>query len=523
MNAISFKLLSACLFFFTLTLNGLADVPENYYASAKGMTGKDLKSTLYLIIAPHTEREYSDLWEDFKSTDVREDGTIWDMYSNATSYVPGGSKQGANFTQEGDAYNREHSFPKSWFNSETPMYTDLFHLYPTDGYVNGRRSNYPFGETEGETYQSANGFSKLGACTISGYTGTVFEPADEYKGDFARTYFYMATAYEDQIASWDSPCLSGDFYTAFADWTLNMLLRWSQEDPVSEKEIARNEAVYSIQGNRNPFIDFPGLEKYLWDSMSTTAFDPNNYIEPDDVDYSTYDTGEDSESDGGDGNENFDGNSDTSSSQGNVYALVTSTSDLSSGNEVLIVCTSNGVAMAEQSGDIRTYAEVSVSESGTISTSVNTSGLPYAFVLGGEAGAWSFYDETAQTFLALTSGANKLHAASSADSDNALWTITIGDDGSTTIFNNYYDTRCIQYNASSPRFACYTSTQMPVQLYSLLSTEGINQTLTAEGNETVHVYDTNGRLLRKAMSGAAAVRGLAPGLYIVGGKKVIVR
>lgn len=521
MNLCSFKHLSAFLLFFTLTSICFADVPENYYASAKGMTGKDLKSTLYLIIAPHTEREYSDLWEDFKSTDVREDGTIWDMYSNITAYEPGGSKQGANFTQEGDAYNREHSFPKSWFGSETPMYTDLFHLYPTDGYVNGRRSNYPFGETEGETYQSANGFSKLGACTTSGYTGTVFEPADEYKGDFARTYFYMATAYEDQIASWDSPCLSGDFYTAFADWTLIMLLRWSQEDPVSEKEIARNEAVYGIQGNRNPFIDFPGLEKYLWDSMSTTAFDPDNYVEPDDVDYSTYVTDEDSDDDGDD--DDSDANSDTSSDEGNVYALVTSTSDLSAGNEVLIVCTSKGVAMAEQSSDIRTYAEVTVSESNTVTTSVNASGLPYAFVLGGEEGAWSFYDETAETYLALTSSANKLHSATSADSDNALWTITIGDDAATTIFNNYYDTRCIQYNASSPRFACYTSTQMAVQLYSLLSTEGINQVLIAEESETVNVYDTNGRLLRKAVSGAAAVQGLAPGIYVVGGKKVIVR
>ncbi|MDQ9814329.1 endonuclease, partial [Acinetobacter pittii] len=77
-----------------------------------------------------------------------------------------------------------------------------------------RRSNYPFGENNGETYKSKNGFSKLGKCTTPGYSGTVFEPNDEYKGDFARTYFYMATAYEDRIAGWNSSMLAGNKYPA---------------------------------------------------------------------------------------------------------------------------------------------------------------------------------------------------------------------------------------------------------------------------------------------------------------------
>lgn len=254
-----------------------AQIPAGYYSGAKGQKGKALKTALFNKIASHTQLSYKALWNAYKTTDVRADGKIWDMYSDNTNYVPGGSAQGANYSKEGDSYNREHSFPKSWFNDATPMYTDLFHLYPTDGYVNNRRSNYPFGETEGETYTSHGGFSKLGKSTIAGYSGTVFEPNDEYKGDFARSYFYMATAYEDKIAGWHSDMLAGNSYPAYADWALTMLLRWAQEDPVSQKEIDRNNAVYKLQGNRNPYIDYPGLEQYVWGAKTSTAFDPDNY------------------------------------------------------------------------------------------------------------------------------------------------------------------------------------------------------------------------------------------------------
>lgn len=140
----------------------------SYYQSAKGANGSNLKTALFRIISEHEERSYKQLWQDFKKTDVRPDGKIWDIYSNATNYTPGGSAQGANYKKEGDSYNREHSFPKSWFDDGHPMYTDLFHLYPSDGYVNNRRSNYPFGETNGETYTSKNGYSKLGSCTTPG-------------------------------------------------------------------------------------------------------------------------------------------------------------------------------------------------------------------------------------------------------------------------------------------------------------------------------------------------------------------
>ena len=160
----------------------------NYYRAANGKKGATLKTALCGIIYNRTERTYNDLWTDFRTTDARPDGKVWDMYSNITNYTFGTDQDKGSGNKEGQYYNREHSFPNSWFGGKImPMYSDLHHLYPTDKLVNNKRGNHPFGETRGETYKSANGFSKLGSCTYPGFSGIVFEPNDEYKGDFART------------------------------------------------------------------------------------------------------------------------------------------------------------------------------------------------------------------------------------------------------------------------------------------------------------------------------------------------
>ena len=257
-----------------------------YYKNADGKKGAALKTALCGIIYNRTERTYNDLWTDFRTTDARADGSVWDMYSNKRA-MTFGTDQAGNYKQEGDVYNREHSFPNSWFggkNGTTPMYSDLNHLYPTDGWVNNKRANFPFGETSNPTYKSANDFSKLGPCSYPGYTGTVFEPNDEYKGDFARTYFYMVTCYEEKIADWyqkypeSQPTLDSNAYPGLSSWQLVMLMKWAKNDPVSEKEINRNNAVYGIQKNRNPFIDYPGLEEYVWGGKVDVAFSYDHYL-----------------------------------------------------------------------------------------------------------------------------------------------------------------------------------------------------------------------------------------------------
>lgn len=243
-----------------------AQEPENYYQAAYGKNGYELKSALSEIIRTHRELDYSQLWEAFGDTDADDSGMVTDMYNDCQFVYAEdqcGSGSSGNAENQCVCYNREHSMPKSWFHDKKPMYTDLFHLYPVSGYINTRRSNYPYGEVEDPTFTSTAG-SRLGPCSFPGYSGTVFEPVDEYKGDFARSYFYMATCYEKEAAGWESPMLSGDSRQVFSDWAVELLLAWHELDPVSEKEKERNQAVYDWQGNRNPFIDYPELAGKIW-------------------------------------------------------------------------------------------------------------------------------------------------------------------------------------------------------------------------------------------------------------------
>lgn len=254
-----------------------AQAPSNYYNSAYGKKGYQLRVALNGIIDNHNSQSYSSLWDHFQTTDRRTNGYVWDMYSDNPSGSPAYqfsfSDKCGNYSSEGDCYNREHSVPASWFDDKTPMYTDLFHLYPTDGYVNNRRNNYPFGEVGSASWTSTNG-SKLGSCTTSGFSGTVFEPIDEYKGDFARTYFYMTTRYMYNNLGYTS----NSIFTGgnMDNWALQMFLRWHQQDPVSEKERVRNDRVYQIQGNRNPFIDYPELVGKIFSSDSLVVFNPTS-------------------------------------------------------------------------------------------------------------------------------------------------------------------------------------------------------------------------------------------------------
>ena len=279
------KLLTAVSLLCLSLAIGFAQGPngsKTYYQDANGKSGEALKTALHNIIKIHTQINYkTGLIEAYKNTDTRADGYVRDWYSKTTNYTHDVDKAGS-YSKEGDCYNREHSVPASWFSNAYPMYSDIVHVVPTDGYVNNRRSNYPFGETNGETYKSNNGYCKLGKCTVSGYTGDVFEPGDDVKGDFARIYFYMVTCYEDKIASWVNNATADDVfdgktYPGLKSWYLNLMFKWSKQDPIDAVEIARNNAVKEEQGNRNPFVDYPGLEDYIWGDKKTVAFSYDNY------------------------------------------------------------------------------------------------------------------------------------------------------------------------------------------------------------------------------------------------------
>ena len=268
-----------------------AQIPVGYYDNANGLTGAALKTALYNIIKGHTDMGYGGLYSCYTTTDNLPGNNVYDMYSvradSTANYWYINSSNSANqcgsYNSEADCYNREHSFCDSWLGASSPQRSDLFHVYPTDGYVNNRRSSYPHGKVGTATWTSTNG-SKLGSSDpATGYSGIVFEPIDEFKGDFARSYFYVATRYENLIANWvnngsANQILAGNIYPAYKTWFLNLMIQWHTQDAVSEKEIRRNNAVYAYQHNRNPFIDHPEYVANIWNPNTGGALpEPTNY------------------------------------------------------------------------------------------------------------------------------------------------------------------------------------------------------------------------------------------------------
>lgn len=258
-----------------------------YASSLQGKKKEALKTEVFNIIKlPNNPPiSYSGLWEAYKTTDKRSDGYLRDWYSNSTNYVIGGNKQGASYKKEGDSYNREHLVPQSWFNEDSPMKSDIVHVVPSDGWVNNKRGNYYLAEVKKpdnplKPYDGywSNNYCYYGKCMTSGYSGTVFEPNDEIKGDIARIYFYMATCYQDRITKWSGGLLTGTTYQPYAEWYFTMLKRWAKNDSIDAVEIARNNAVYSKQTNRNLFVDFPNLVEYIWGDSTDVAFNPYTSI-----------------------------------------------------------------------------------------------------------------------------------------------------------------------------------------------------------------------------------------------------
>lgn len=245
-----------------------SDPYYSYYASAAGLSGAALVNALQNIIDGHTDRGYDGLYTTYTTSDTTSDGKVWDMYSDRDgtgldrpyTYSHGVKKCGT-YKVEGDCYNREHMIPQSIFGSKSPMVSDAHHVLPTDGKVNGQRSNYPHGNVSSSTWTSMNG-SKRGTGSNSGYTGTVFEPVNAYKGDTARIYFYFSIRYRGYGSCGDWPAMSSG--AVLKPWACTVYKAWHAADPVSQKERDRNTAVQGRQGNRNPFIDYPDLALLLF-------------------------------------------------------------------------------------------------------------------------------------------------------------------------------------------------------------------------------------------------------------------
>lgn len=272
------------IFSFFVSIPFWAQIPQGYYQDTNDLQGYQLKTALYNIIKDHNDQGYNMIDGFFVAHDLdvyyENDGTILDPYSenpngaDPYNFIPTVNACG-NYSGEGNCYNKEHIIPQSIFSSNNPMRGDAHHLLPTDGRVNGFRSNFPFGivgnnliSQSGISNPTQNG-SKAGnninTGVAAGYTGTVFEPIDEFKGDIARIYFYFVTRYENLVGNWSSyPMFDGSANQVLSTPFLNMMFAWHTQDPVSQKEIDRNNAIYQYQGNRNPFVDFPEWVCKVW-------------------------------------------------------------------------------------------------------------------------------------------------------------------------------------------------------------------------------------------------------------------
>jgi endonuclease I len=260
-----------------------AQIPTGYYNTAFG-TGYTLKTQLYNVIKGHRDQGYAGLYVTYETSDIdkfyENDGTVLDMYSenplNSDPYtyqITNSEQRCGTYSNEGDCYNREHIIPQSVFSENFPMKSDAHSVTPTDGKVNNLRSNYPHGTVAIVTTTSLNG-SKVGSSGIAEYSGLIFEPIDEFKGDIARMYFYFATRYENTVAEYSFPMFNGTTNQVFTTTFLNMLMTWHEQDPVNAREIVRNDAIYARQNNRNPYIDHPEWVQKVWGSgLGKETFD----------------------------------------------------------------------------------------------------------------------------------------------------------------------------------------------------------------------------------------------------------
>lgn len=251
----------------------------DYYKSIDGIKGGEpLKTALHKLIKNHQQISYgsgtSSTWGAFYTTDaVIENGKrrVLDMYSSEVRYF--GSKGSAV-----SGMNIEHSVAKSWWGgTKNNAYCDLHHLNPSDQNANSRKSNYPLGELTSVSWD--NGVTFVGKANIDGSSQNAYEPCDEYKGDFARTFMYMFTCYQDLTWEYTWMNYEKSTYPTLKPWAVKLLLKWHKQDPVSEKEVNRNNAVSKIQGNRNPYIDYPQLADYVWGDSINYTFHLNGDVE----------------------------------------------------------------------------------------------------------------------------------------------------------------------------------------------------------------------------------------------------
>lgn len=484
---------------------------HEYYSVIEGVKGGEtLKTALCKLIEKKSTVDYgagaSRTWGAFYSTDAILDGDkrrVADMYSDNVRYfgAKGESVSGMNI---------EHSVAKSWWGgTENDAYRDLHHLNPSDQEANNRKSNYPMAKLM--TVSWTNGIMNVGKAKIAGESQNAFEPADQYKGDFARTYLYMFTCYQNLKWKYTWMVYENSSYPTIKPWAVKLLLKWHHDDPVSQKEIERNNAVFAIQGNRNPFVDYPRLADFVWGDSVDYVFHRYGAVEDG--------TGKQAGSSLGSlGDSEEDSDSPNVSTNANRFTLVESSASLLEGDTIVIVCGNVAVSNDQRSNN-RGSATVDVAGNEIVSISSDVQKV----ILEKGATASTFALRVDDGFLyAASSSANCLRTKSALDAD-ASWKITIENGGAADVVAQGSNTRnLLRYNSSANLFSCYKSGQTKVSIYVKRTSKTKVDKIQAS-NRRVNVYNQRGVLIRKNISFAKAFKGLPKGVYVVDNEKYYIK
>ena len=523
------RFISALSGAFLLTQGINATVPEGYYDSLEGLSGVALKQAVKELAADHVVVEYGEAdpdnyfkpvdvatWTVFPESDVREINGYscwWDMYSSFNMRIADGH----------NALNIEHSVPNSWWGKiKNAAYKDLHHLNPSNAEANGKKSNNPLGETG--TVSWTNGVVKIGTPKegLGGSSKSVFEPDDLYKGDFARAYFYIFATYDD-IPWSDSYGFMYDLSSnlTLQPWAYEMLLSWSASDPVSYKELNRNDVIYKYQQNRNPFIDCPELAEHIWGSKMNQPFHYSLYTpEAEDPNYPGWDE-EPVEMVNGQWqpvtlSDELDENT--------VYLLVSPEYNRIMSNTTVSANNAMSESLYSPFKTLTTYPD--------IITAVPADAAFIQLKKSGSNWLMGVYDadDSFKGYIrAKSKSANQVDLSQNASQEGCAMTITVK--ANETVITFPYNDYNFQYNPQATRFSAYKNTQKSVQLYrptdEILTdpedpdTSGVGATGLEENasEEIVAIYDINGRKIN-----TTSTLDLEKGIYIVisnfGSKKI---
>ncbi|MBF1634209.1 MAG: endonuclease [Prevotella sp.] len=476
-----------------------------YASSLQGLKKEQLKAALHKLmdkkkVLPYGGGGKGTWWGFWYSDRDPQTNECYNRYSDKKFYF-----ESTNTGKSIAGMNIEHSFPKSWWGGKkNDAWCDLYNLYPSDSQANSSKSNFVMGVVVNVKEEAGVGYDKVGTGYADGQLVKMWEPGDRFKGEFSRSYMYMATTYQNlSFVSEGAKQLETGAYPTLKKWSSDLFRQWSKNDRVDEMEIKRNEAIYKIQGNRNLFIDYPNLAEYVWGDSMDVEFNPYRSITTasDDARYTGVIAPEDP----------VTPDNPVVTPQGGTF-VKTTTAPVAGKRYVLVAKTgSNFVIVSTLKG--KPYGYLPTKSITDNNEKVNVADDQSVLTL--EQGTTGFYIKDANDKY--FGQEDKYKTVQFVTKDKAVeWTLEPKADGTFTITSStghvlQYDTKYKTFGAYKPASA----NGIYPMLYVEDTTAGIGTVWTVTTTDDA-VYNLQGVRM-------PADTQLAPGIYIRGGKKFVVR